>query len=68
MALLDVLLSKLTARQSEIVYLKLMGHSETDIATMLNVSQSVINQHSTAAGWNAIEKAVNYFYQVIKTL
>lgn len=65
-ALLDVLLSKTTARQSEIIFLKLMFHSESEIASLLNVSQSVINQHSTAAGWNAIEKAVVFFNHVIK--
>lgn len=59
--LLDVLLSKYTSRQSEIIYYKLFGKSESEIAKMLNVSQSAINQHSTAAGWIAIEKAVKYF-------
>jgi len=26
----------------------------------------VVNQHSTSVGWNAIEKAVIYFSEVIK--
>lgn len=65
MALLDVLLSKCTARQCEILFLKLLHYSENEISTMLKVSQSVINQHSTAAGWNAIEKSVNYFHNII---
>lgn len=66
MALLDVILSKTTARQSEVLYLKLTRHSENEIASLLGVSQSVINQHSTAAGWNAVEKAVSYFHQMTK--
>lgn len=67
-ALLDVLLAKCTARQSEVVYHKLMGKNEEDIAKMLKISQSAVNQHSTGAGWNSIEKAVNRFYDVINNL
>lgn len=67
-ALLDVLMSKCTARQCEIVYQKLLGNSEDSIAGKLNISQSAVNQHSTSAGWNAIEKVVNRFYDVIKKL
>lgn len=59
--LLDVILVKATARQCEVLYLKLMGRSETEIAEALNIGQSAVNQHSTGAGWNAIEAAVNYF-------
>jgi len=66
MGLLDVLLSKATARQSEVLYWKLLGLNEEEIATMWGVSQSVINQHSTSVGWNAIEKAVEYYNQTIK--
>jgi DNA-binding NarL/FixJ family response regulator len=68
LALLDVLIAKGTARQCEVVYLKLLGDSEDDIAQKLNVSQSAINQHSTSAGWNAIEKAVDRFSYVINNL
>lgn len=65
-ALVDVLLSKATARQSEVLFLKLMNNNEDAIATKLQISQSVVNQHSTTAGWNAIDKAVKYFREVLK--
>ncbi|GAB3657910.1 hypothetical protein GCM10028791_30570 [Echinicola sediminis] len=65
MALLDVLLSKATARQSEVLFWKLLGFSEDEIAEKLGVSQSVINQHSTSVGWNAIEKTVVYYNRII---
>jgi hypothetical protein len=68
LALLDILIAKGTARQCEVVYLKLLGESEDDIARKLNVSQSAINQHSTSVGWNAIEKTVDRFSYVISTL
>lgn len=59
--LLDVLLSKTTARQSEVLYFKLMGLNEEAIATKMKILQPTVNQHSTSAGWNAIEKAVLNF-------
>lgn len=59
--LIDTLLSKCSARQSEIVYYKLSGLSEKEISEKLGINQSTISQHSTAAGWHALEKAVNYF-------
>lgn len=63
--LLDVLLAKATARQCEILYLKLLGLTEDQISTQLKIGQSAVNQHSTSAGWAAIESAVQYFNKVI---
>ena len=65
MALLDVLLNKATAGQCEVVYHKLLGKTEDAIAEQLCINQSVVNQHSTSVGWNAIEQAVAYFHQTI---
>lgn len=61
--LLDVLLNKATSRQCEVAYLKLLGNSEDEIAAKLGIKQPVVNQHSTAIGWNAIEQATAYFNQ-----
>jgi len=66
-SLLDVLFSKATARQCEVLYLKLMNYSENQIAEKLKIAQSVVNQHSTSVGWNAIERAVIYFNDIIKS-
>lgn len=60
-SLLDTILSKCTSKQSEVVYYKLLDLSEKDIAAKLSKYQSTISQHSTAAGWLSIEKAVNHF-------
>jgi len=65
LALLDILLSKATARQCEVLYLKLMNNQEDEIAKRLGIGQSAVNQHSTSVGWNAIEEAVNYYKMVI---
>ncbi len=65
LALLDVLLSKATSRQCEVLYLKLMNNQEEEIAKRLGIGQSAVNQHSTSIGWNAIEEAVSYFKMII---
>ncbi len=65
LALLDVLLSKATARQCEVLYLKLMNNQEEEIAKRMGIGQSAVNQHSTSVGWNAIDEAVNYFKLII---
>ncbi len=67
LALLDVLFAKATSRQCEVLYLKLMGKQEEEIARKLGIGQSGVNQHSTSVGWNAIEEAVDYFKLVIST-
>jgi hypothetical protein len=65
-ALLDTLLSTCSAKQSQILYFKLLDLSEKEISEKLKKSQSTISQHSTAAGWLAIDKAVRYFENTIK--
>lgn len=61
-SLLDDIISKFTARQSEVIYHKLLGKNEKEIQKILGLkSQSTISQHSTAGGWHAIEKTVSYF-------
>lgn len=65
LALLDILISKATARQCEVLSLKLMGKQEDEIAKQLKIRQATVNQHSTSVGWNAIEMAVNLYKQLI---
>jgi hypothetical protein len=68
LGLLDVLMSKATSKQCEVVYYKLLGKNEEAIASTLKVKQSAVNQHSTNVGWNAIEKSVNYFNALFKAM
>lgn len=62
MSLLDAAFNRMTLRQSEIIYRKLLGLSEGTIAKELGITQSSVNQHSTSAGWNSIEETLNLFY------
>jgi hypothetical protein len=65
LGLIDVLMSKATAKQCEVLYMKLMNYNEDAIALKMHIAQPVVNQHSTSVGWNAIEKAVIRFGEVI---
>ena len=65
-SLLDVLFAESTRAQSEIIFYKLLNKSEKEISEILKKSQSTINQHSTAVGWHAIDRAVKYFENQIK--
>ncbi len=65
-SLLDTIISKCSAKQSEILFYKLFDLSEKEISQKLNKYQSTISQHSTAAGWLSIEKAVIYFENTIQ--
>jgi hypothetical protein len=66
LSLLDVLLTKATSKQSEVLYMKLMKFSEEQISQKMKIKQQTVNQHSRSIGWNAIEKAVEHFNNVIK--
>ncbi|MCH6256882.1 hypothetical protein MLD52_10010 [Puniceicoccaceae bacterium K14] len=66
--LLDEILKRTTGKQSEVLYHRLMGKDEKDIAAELGKSQSTINQHTTQAGWSAIECAVNRFETLVSKL
>lgn len=67
-SLLDTIIGKATSKQSSVLYMKLMNNNEKSIAEELGIAQSVVNQHSTRSGWNAINKSVKYFSEVINNL
>jgi len=65
-SLLDTIISRCSAKQCRIIYLKLLGLNENEISEKLKKNQSTINQHSTAAGWHSIYKSVKYFEKNIE--
>jgi hypothetical protein len=67
LSLIDIMISKNTEKQCEVLYLKLMGYNEETIVKKLKKRQSTVNEQSTIAGWNAIERAVHRFEDVIKS-
>jgi hypothetical protein len=67
LSLIDVILSKSTSKQCQVLYHKLMGLNEKQLVEKLSIKQSTINQHSTSVGWQAIEKAVLYFESILQS-
>ncbi len=65
-SLLDTIISRCSAKQCAVIYLRLLGLNENEISKKLKKNQSTINQHSTAAGWNSINKTVKYFEKNIE--
>jgi hypothetical protein len=59
--LLNSIIESITPSQSIVLFHKLRGHKESDIAKSLHLAQSTINQHSQAGNWNTISKYVDYF-------
>lgn len=62
--LTDAIVNDMTIRQSEVVYYKLLGFKETDIAQKLGISQSGVNKASSATKWYCIEEVLKYFEQI----
>lgn len=60
----DAILNDMTVRQSEVVYYKLLGLKEVDIAKILGISQASVNNASTATKWYCIEETIKYFEQI----
>ena len=64
--LLDGLIQKWTQNQAELVYHKLQDKKEDEIAALLGISQSAVNQRTKTAQWYAIEKLIKYFESTIQ--
>ena len=50
-----------------IIYWNAKRSDEKQIVEKLNLKQSTVNQHSTSIGWQAIEKAVLFFENIMQS-
>ena len=60
----DAILNDATSKQSQVIYYKLLGYKESEIAEKMRIYQSGVNNHSSSAKWYCIEEALNYFEQI----
>lgn len=60
-AMIDNLLNSYSVKQTEVVYYKLRGYKEMQIAEMIGVKQSAVNSRSSLADWNLLGRAVKDF-------
>lgn len=63
-SLLSNLTDTYSAKQAEVVYYKLQGMKEVQIAELLGIRQSSVNIRSTGASWNMMERAVEDFEHI----
>lgn len=59
--LCDTVVNKNTSKQCEVLYHKLCGLTEDEVAVKMGKTRPTINDHSMKAGWPAIESAIKYF-------
>jgi len=62
--LTDAILNDATPKQSQVIYYKLLGYKESEIAEKMKIYQSGVNNHSSSAKWYCSEEALNYFEQI----
>ena len=65
--LLDALIQKWTQNGAEIALHLLQNKKEEEIASLLNISQSAVNQRKKNAQWFAIEKLIQYFEKTVQS-
>ena len=65
LALIEVIINKATSKQCDVLFRKLLGQNESEIANRTKVSQPAVNRHSTSIGWNAIDQAVQFYEKLI---
>lgn len=63
-ALLDDLINSLSAKQSEVIYWRLLRKTEIQISNMLDISQSSVNSRSRIGGWKLIAETLNVYEQI----
>lgn len=65
--LLDAVIQKWTLNAAELVLYLLQNKKEEEIAGLLNISQSAVNQRKKNAQWFAMDKLIQYFEKAIKS-
>ena len=62
--LVSDLLDGATQKQCQVLYWKLRGKNETEIAGILGVSQPTVNKMSASASWHSLGKALGYYENI----
>lgn len=62
--LVDDLVNSLSAKQSEVIYWRLLHRTEIEISNILEISQSSVNSRSRIGGWKLISETLNVYEQI----
>ena len=63
---MDILIHDWSDEQAEAVFLNLTGKNQMEISQMLNISQPAVNRRLKAAHFDAINRFINRYGQLIK--
>lgn len=63
-ALLDDLINSLSAKQSEVIYWRLLRRTEVEISNILDIAQSSVNSRSRIGGWKLISETLGIYEQI----
>jgi len=63
--LLDAITDKWLTASAEVIYLLLMGYKEQEIADILKISQSAVNQRKKSANWEAVDFMLNRYKNIV---
>ncbi len=61
---IDEFINSMSARQCAVIYYKLLGFLEKDIAEILHLSQPAVNMRAKLASWSLINKALSVIDKV----
>ena len=64
-SLIDVILNNATSRQCEVLYYRILGLQENEIAIKLGISQPTVNKISNAISWNVVNDALSLLENII---
>lgn len=65
-AFLDVIISKWSSSQAEVILEQMKGLTQQQIADKLNISQAAVNYRLKNAGWNALNKFLKRYEAIIR--
>ncbi|MFD1095846.1 hypothetical protein [Salegentibacter chungangensis] len=65
LSFLDLTTERWSTASAEVIYYLLQDKKETEIAALLKISQSAVNQRKKAAGWDAIKVLLERYEKVI---
>lgn len=64
--LLEIIAAGWKVTSAEVIYWLLLNKNETEIGSILGISQSAINQRKKTAGWHGVEALLGRFNEIVK--
>ncbi|HRE49789.1 MAG TPA: hypothetical protein PK339_00100 [Flavitalea sp.] len=65
---INAIFRELTAKQAEVIFELLKGHTQQETAAKLQKSKSTIHQHVSSGRWNEIARILYHYEQIIEQL